>query len=620
MTLHRRLLLALGLAAPLSFAVTPPGARAVDLRSEGGFLFDIQDTSDGTLNNGSIDAYDGCYSFSVNGSPYDLGFSGTPAPTSLEGRQVDMPEVTVAPGLSARRFIYVPAMGGDYARYLDVVTNTGTAPVTVSLATACNLGSDGSEVIFSSGSGDTLCDPMDSFCGSDDSEGGGDPALGHVFQGTSPPTRASAFMLGGGNANWSFSVTIPAGGRVALLTFAIQKTPRADVTTEAMRLSEPGDDALLGLDEYLDDIVNFSIAPSGAPRVMFDAPFSADEGAEIAINATVMDLEGDAATWSWDVNGDGTFGDMPGATRYVVPAGTTDGPTTSVRVGIRATDGTNTVERYRSIAVNNLPPVISSPLPPIITGVGANYLHQFEATDPAGPADPLTYTIVRGPEGMAISRTGLLQWIPASGDVTRPDSPLSIEVAIGDGDMGSATQTWQLTVSPNRTPTAPIPLYPVGDVGLVEKRPRLVVSNASDPDYDALTYTFEIDTVNTFDSPALLRMEGVAQTPGYSFWYVPSDLAPGRYFWRARAFDGTSPSEPQMATFYRVPTGDELVDGGTIDGGRPPGDAGVMPPVPPPSRGSDDGCSVAPGARGDARGMLFALALAALFAARRRRR
>jgi MYXO-CTERM domain-containing protein len=619
MTLHRRLLLALGLVAPLAFAVTPSGAFAIDLRSEGGFLFDIQDTSDGTLRDGTSDAYDTCYGLNIDGTPYNVGFTGTPAPTSLDGRQIDMPEVMVTRGVSARRFIYVPAMGGDYARYLDVVTNTGSSPITISLGLDCNLGSDGGEVVFSSGSGDTLCDAMDSFCGSDDTEGGGDPALGHVFQGVAPTTRATSMVLRSGNVDWSFDVTIPPGGRAALLTFAIQKTLRADVTTEAMRLSEPGDDALLGLDEYLDEIINFSIAPSGAPRVMFDAPFSADEGAEITINATVTDPEGDTATWSWDVNGDGIFGDMPGATRYVVPAGTTDGPTTSVRVGIRATDGVNTVERYRSIAINNLPPVITSPLPPIVTGVGANYLHQFEATDPAGAADPLTYTIVRGPEGMAISRTGLLQWIPASGDVTRPDSPLSIEVAIGDGDMGSASQTWQLTVSPNRTPTAPIPLYPVGDVGLVDKRPRLVVSNASDPDYDTLTYTFEIDRVSTFDSPALQRMEGVAQTPGYSFWYMPADLAPGRYFWRARAFDGTSPSEPQMAVFYRVPTADELGDAGVPDSGTPTGDGGVTPPPPPPSSGSDDGCSVAPGARGDARGLLFAVGLAVLLGARRRR-
>jgi MYXO-CTERM domain-containing protein len=620
MTLHRRSLVALALFAPLSMLGAPSSVSALDLFSEGGFRFDIQDTSDGSLSDGSSDAYDGCYGFSVNGASYDLGFSGSPAPTSLDGRQVDMAEFMVGRGLNARRFIYVPAAGGDYARFLDVVTNTGTAPVTVSVAYDCNLGSDGSETVFASGTGDTACDTSDSFCGSDDTEGGGDPALGHVVQGTAPTTRATSFSVRSGTANWSFDVTIPPGGRAAILTFAIQKNARADVTTEAMRLADPGDDALLGLDEYLDDIVNFSIAPSGAPRVMFDAPFNADEGAEITINASVTDVEGDTVTWSWDVNGDGTFGDMPGATRYVVPAGTTDGPTSAVRVGIRATDGTNTVERYRSIAITNLPPVITSPLPSIVTGVGANYLHQFVATDPAGAADPLTYAITRGPEGMAIGSTGLLQWIPASGDVTRADMPLTVEVSVSDGDGASASQTWDLTVSPNRTPTSPIPIYPVGDIGLVDKRPRLVVTNATDPDFDALTYTFEIDTVNTFDSPALQRMEGVAQTPGYSFWYVPNDLAPGRWFWRARAFDGTSPSEPQTATFYRVPTGDELGDAGPIDGGTSAGDGGVTPPTPPPSRSTDDGCSVAPGAHRGSHLGLLALGLVALVVAGRRRR
>ncbi len=617
----RRLPVTLGLFASLGSALvaSPRAAHAIDLRSEGGFLFDILDRDGGDLSNGSIDAYDGCYQLVVNGTSYSAFSAGAPATTSLDGRQVDMPDVSIGASLQARRFVYVPLAGGDYARFLDVVTNTGTTPVTVTLGMTCNLGSDGSEVVFSSGSGDTVCDTADAFCGSDDSEGSGDPALGHVVQGTTPPTRASVLNVGSGEADWSFSVTIPPGGRAALLTFAIQKTPRMAVTDEATMLTEPDDAALTGLDEYLDDIVNFAIATPGAPRVTFDAPFTADEGAEITINATVTDPEGDSSTWSWDLDGDGTFGDMPGATRYVVPAGTTDGPTASVRVGVRATDGTNTSERYRSIGVTNLPPEITSPLPSILTGVGANYLHQFVAADPAGTADPLVYSVVRGPSGMAVSATGLLQWTPASGDVTRAGTPLTIEVAVSDGDGGSDSQTWELTVSPNRTPTSPVPLYPVGDVGVLDTNPRLVVSNASDADFDPLTYTFEIDAVSTFDSPALQRVESVAQTPGFSFWYVTTPLTPGRWFWRARANDGTSPSEPQMATFYRVPTAAEIGDAGTPDAGVPTGDAGTMPP-PPPSTTDDGGCSAAPGARGASEGALAALGLVLLLGARRRRR
>ncbi len=90
----------------------------------------------------------------------------------------------------------------------------------------------------------------------------------------------------------------------------------------------------------------------------------------------------------------------------------------------QASDGTNVAERYRAISITNLPPVITSAIPAIITGVGANYQYQIVATDPAGAADPLNYTVVRGPTDMSIGPTGLLQWTPDVLDVTRVDEPL----------------------------------------------------------------------------------------------------------------------------------------------------------------------------------------------------
>ncbi len=595
-------------------------ARALDLNSEGGLRFDIQDTRDGTLSDGAGDAYDGCYGFVVNGTAYNSG--GASSSTSLSGRQVDMPAVTIGGTLSAKRFIYVPSTGGDYARFLDVVTNTGATPATVTLAMTCNLGSDGSETVFSTGSGDTICTTADGFCNSDDVEVGGDPALGHVFQGASPSTRATTVMLGSGTMGWSFSVTIPPGGRAAILSFGIQKRSRMPVTDEATALSDPADAALVGLDDYLDDIVNFCIAPAGAPRVTFDAPAVADEGAAISIGATVTDIEGDPSTWSWDLDGDGTFGEMPGATTYTVAAGTTDGPTSNVRVGIQASDGTNVSQCYRSVGITNLPPVITSPIPAIITGVGANYLYQIVATDPAGALDPLTYSLVAGPTDMVISPTGLLQWTPDDLDVTRLDELIRIEISVADGDGGVASQSWDLTVSPNRTPSTPVPVYPVGDVGLVDMMPRLVANNSSDADFDLLTYSFEIDATPTFDSPVLQRVESVTQTPGFSYWYPTTPLAAGRWYWRVRAYDGTTSSEAQMATFYRVPVASELVDLGPArdDGGFVPGvDGGTTVTSAPRDEG---GCSVGAGSpsRTSAFWALGVLGLTALLLRTRRRR
>lgn len=164
-----------------------------------------------------------------------------------------------------------------------------------------------------------------------------------------------------------------------------------------------------------------------------------------------------------------------------------------MRVGIEASDGTHVAQRYRRVRFTNVAPVI-------ITGVGANYLYQIVATDPAGALDPLIYSLVAGPTDMAISPTGLLQWTPDDLDVTRRDELIRIEISVADGDGGVASQSWDLTVSPNRTPSTRVPVYPVGDVGLVDMMPRLIANNSSDADFDLLTYSFEIDATPTFDS------------------------------------------------------------------------------------------------------------------------
>ena len=46
-------------------------------------------------------------------------------------------------GLLVRRLVYVPATGGDYARYLEVLENTGASPISTTVEVYGNLGSDG---------------------------------------------------------------------------------------------------------------------------------------------------------------------------------------------------------------------------------------------------------------------------------------------------------------------------------------------------------------------------------------------------------------------------------------------------------------------------------------------
>lgn len=241
----------------LLVALAPLSALAVTWTSAGSFLWDPTDWA-GEMINGTLDAYDGCYFLEVDGMPYRSP-TGAPPTLSMSGRQAEWPEATMAPNLFARRLVYVPATGGDYARYLDVIRNSGTTDRTTTITIRGNLGSDGGTVRWAESSGSSVLGVEDDWFGTDDFDMGGDPSLAHVFQGTGGLVRAESVMLSFDNMSWSFRVTVPAGGRVAILTFAIQKPSQADARTEAEALVLPDATALVGLDAYLPEIVNFPV-------------------------------------------------------------------------------------------------------------------------------------------------------------------------------------------------------------------------------------------------------------------------------------------------------------------------------------------------------------------------
>ena len=132
----------------------------------------------------------------------------------------------------------------------------------------------------------------------------------------------------------------------------------------------------------------------------------------------------------------------------------------------------------------------------------------------------------------------------------------------------------------NEAPTAPRLNSPAvgGQVNLL--RPTLIIDNASDPDEDALTYTFEV-----YREPALTTLVaniagvngGVA---GTTSWQVGVNLTEDRsFYWRARATDADGVSGPWSATgeFFvttmnnppEVPTISAPQDGAVVTSLRP---------------------------------------------------
>ncbi|MDV2078509.1 putative Ig domain-containing protein [Marinobacter xestospongiae] len=125
-------------------------------------------------------------------------------------------------------------------------------------------------------------------------------------------------------------------------------------------------------------------------------------------------------------------------------------------------------------------------------------------------------------------------------------------IAIATDEHGEATvgQPASFIVSTsNLAPAVPQLASPVEDEVVSGPDVELRVHNALDPERRAVSYYFELDTVNTFDSAALQQSPEIQETLATTAWSV-TGLVPGqRYFWRAKASDGEAESDWQQGQF-----------------------------------------------------------------------
>jgi MYXO-CTERM domain-containing protein len=328
---------------------------------------------------------------------------------------------------------------------------------------------------------------------------------------------------------------------------------------------------------------------------------------------TVTDPDtGDTPTWTWDLDDDGTFGEAAGMASHTVAMGTTDGDG-MIRVGVEATDGSETAQAYATVSVLNVEPSFTSS-PGTTAFIRSEYRYEVAVSDPGGTNDPIEYRLTSRPMGMEIA-ANIITWTPVPEQRGRV---FPVILRADDGDGAEIVQMWDITVTANQAPTTPVPVSPIERARVAADMPvTLVVENATDPDGDPIDYFFRLSRTSGFDTADIIGSGGVAPGSGETTeWTTDEPLDPGLWYWQVWVEDER---ESSMRTFAQFVVG----DGGFPDidaGGGGLTDGGTIPGVDAGTGGDDGGCAIsATGSSQNGAPWLLGL-VGAVLALRRKRR
>lgn len=161
---------------------------------------------------------------------------------------------------------------------------------------------------------------------------------------------------------------------------------------------------------------------------------------------------------------------------------------------------------------------------------------QYEYT-PTFTGTPPGLSLVSGPAGMYVdSVTWSVRWTPTNEQALQGMHPVTLRAENG---AGFADQVFTIQVINVNDPPLPFSLIaPPNDTTLIAvgKDPvaTFVWEAASDPDFDTLFYWVQLDTVETFDTGALIQASAGTNT----LLTLPLPRVSRTYYWRVRASDG----------------------------------------------------------------------------------
>jgi PKD repeat protein len=222
-----------------------------------------------------------------------------------------------------------------------------------------------------------------------------------------------------------------------------------------LKIGPGGDLFYVDMDDGTIHRVSYTAANQPPTAVLTASPSNGPAPLTVSFDGTgSSDPEGRALTYSWDLNGDGTFGDATGSTASYtyIPAGVYH-PSLRVTDDQGATDTAST-----TVTVGNTAPsaVIDSPASSLTWKVGDTINFSGHATDPQDgtlPASALSWSLIMHHCFTPTDcHTHLIQTINgvSSGSITAPDHayPCWLELQLTATDSGGLRSTTNVRLDP----------------------------------------------------------------------------------------------------------------------------------------------------------------------------